>query len=55
MQRIVCGYCYSDKNIMYYHQQFLCEKCKCTMNRCDTCNMYCNNTCLEIFDRILRF
>ena len=53
MNRIKCCYCYSDKYITYSYQNFICKNCNKILSKCDICNLYCNNTCLSLFDKIL--
>ncbi len=51
--KINCYSCYSSDNITYFQFTFMCKKCKIILKKCDICNMYCNNKCLEIFDKAL--
>jgi hypothetical protein len=51
--KIVCPYCYSYENIVYAYQKFICTECKKIITRCDICNYYCHNQCLNIFDKAL--
>lgn len=50
---LVCYSCYSKDHIIYSHMTFICSKCKIVLKRCDTCGLYCNDTCLQIFDKAL--
>jgi len=48
-----CNSCYSSTNIVYSYRNFICLKCKIIVKKCDTCGLYCGNTCLDLFDKVL--
>ena len=50
-----CYICYSDKHIIYTYNKFVCKKCKIILEKCDICGLYCGNTCIDMFNKILTF
>ena len=54
MKSITCGSCYSDQDIIYIQQTFVCKSCKVPIVRCDICGLYCHNMCLTMFDQMLK-
>lgn len=51
---IVCYSCYSKDHVIYSQLTFMCSKCKIVLKRCEICGFYCNDKCLEIFNKSLR-
>lgn len=48
-----CFLCYSADNIIYTNTVFICKKCNTVIKKCDICNLYCGNKCLDLFDKCL--
>lgn len=54
---MLCYCCYSDKDVIYSNKMFICLSCKTVLPNipvCDICQLKCNNTCLDIFNSVLR-
>lgn len=54
MNKILCNSCYSSDSIIYAHQAFICSKCKIILKRCNICDLYCNDQCMNIFTNVLK-
>lgn len=54
MHKILCNHCYSHENIIYCNLNFICKKCAKIIKRCDTCGLYCHDTCLAMFTNIMK-
>ncbi len=51
-----CFLCYSADNIIYTQTMFICKKCNMPVKKCiicDICGYYCDNKCLEMFDKCM--
>ncbi len=48
-----CFLCYSADNIIYTNTIFVCKKCNTVVKKCDICDLYCGDKCLDLFDKCL--
>ena len=48
-----CFLCYSSDNIIYTNTLFICKKCNMPIKKCDICGFYCDDKCLELFNKCL--
>ena len=46
-----CFLCYSADNIIYTKTLFICKKCNTPIKKCDICGFYCDDKCLDIFNK----
>ena len=48
-----CFLCYSVDNIIYTQTMFICMKCNMPIKKCNICGFYCDDKCLELFDKCM--
>ena len=48
-----CFLCYSADNIIYTRTLFICKKCNIPIKKCDICDFYCDDKCLDLFDKCI--
>ncbi len=46
-----CFLCYSADNIIYTKTLFICKNCNTPIKKCDICGFYCDDKCLDIFNK----
>ena len=49
-----CFLCYSADNIIYTNTLFICKKCNMPIKKCDICGFYCDDKCLDLFNKYLK-
>lgn len=54
MISIFCYNCISKDDIIQYKNNYFCKKCKILLKKCDICDLYCNDMCLDIFTKSLK-
>ena len=48
-----CFLCYSADNIIYTNTLFVCKNCNIVIKKCDICDQYCGDKCLDFFDKCM--